>query len=293
MSFTIHLSPDCKSTRSRLSSGLIFSPHPLSSFHPDPPHSPTAEPLTLQVKKHLCSGYLWDFWLAHHPTYGKVIFIVLYVPEWPCNEPDTWEYIPYEKIIDEVKNEEEIYLEKLRDLQGTVVPNYHGFYRTSDDLHWAIILQNAGYALGPGLATLDEEWKGHLYRAYETIHLHGVHHGDIDTRHILFCTKPQNHIVLVGFRRSSKADMTVGKHVRSLMMEMLDVRRRIGYGPGAQVKLHLLPATYYSRVKAEDREEFMQSISDQHWSEVSTPEEIRASNQEMLNFFPPSHLFAN
>ncbi|WVW78703.1 hypothetical protein I302_100663 [Kwoniella bestiolae CBS 10118] len=239
MSFKISCSPHlAREGRSGLSNNLQFAPHPRSSFEKlangctadlSPSSSPNdGSPIhALEVIEYLAPGYLWDFWLAQHPIYGKVVLKLVLTSNYSCCRPEYDDYIPQNEIFEEALKQEEFYLGPLADLQGDIVPKYHGLY-TSVEGGWyiAIMLEWAGYALGPRVIYLKEEWLQKVYEAYETLHLHGVMHSDLCTRHILV---DDNHkIRLVSFRQSARKYLTDEDDVSVLMCEAVKLRVRIG-----------------------------------------------------------------
>ncbi|WWD00339.1 hypothetical protein V866_007251 [Kwoniella sp. B9012] len=208
----------------------LTDPNPVASFSASKPLSSMQ---TVKVTKFVTSGYLWDYWLAEHSQYGSVILKLVYIPDYACNEPNTWEYIAPDQVLNEALKEEKFYLGPLSDLQGQVVPRYYGLYHTvPDDYHYAILLE---YADVSGPVTHDLEWREILYKAYDTLHLRGVWHGNLSSRHIL--TDSHNQIRLVGFRRALKLDLTKEGDVEKLMVEALEVREHIGLEVREEVKM--------------------------------------------------------
>ncbi|WWD00338.1 hypothetical protein V866_007250 [Kwoniella sp. B9012] len=283
MSFTIRLGPKVdREGRSQLLTNLRFTLHPLSTFQSESQDS--QDGTVLDIVKYFYSGYLWDFWLADHSNYGKVVFKLLYVPGYPCSDPNFWEYVPRDQLANEALKEEQFYLGLLKDLQGQLIPWYYGCYQTEDGNHLGVLLEYAGIGMGSGLVTYHAEWREKLYEAYETLHLRGVHHGHVYPRHIL--TDSRNRIRLVALRRSSRADLTKENDVEALMLEALDLRRRIGLEREEEVKMSLLPSSYYSRLNDSDRKHLMDSFplrSDGSSSDIVDP------YKEMLaKLFPPT-----
>ncbi|WVQ69015.1 uncharacterized protein L199_007227 [Kwoniella botswanensis] len=272
--------------RSELASGLQFFPHPESSFQtigrssaqptptlthsakrstsePPPPsilHSASVLAMqTVKVIKFLRPGYLWDFWLADHSQYGKVVLKLVYLPNYPCNRPDYDDYVPPEEVITEALKEEGLYLGPLNKLQGELVPKYYGLYHSvPGSYHIAMLLEYAGHAIGPGEVDLDEEWKEKLYSAYQRLHRHGVVHRD---------------------------DLKDEDDVGTLMSEAVIVRTRIGPESLDEIYCDSLPAAYYSDL--ENPESFLQELRD--IANAPLPDWVIEHNRRLLDLrLPPS-----
>ncbi|WVQ64985.1 uncharacterized protein L199_003155 [Kwoniella botswanensis] len=216
-------------------SGFKFYSHPHSSFQKNSERqsSPSFTQATLRFEKYLASGNIWDFWLCHHSTYGKVVLKVVDERDPPCINPYYDEYIDSLEIIEHALQEEELLMDELRDLQGIVVPKYYGMYQSEtlgpnlDIPYLAMLLEYAGNPLGPGFIDLHEDWLNKVYEAYRAIHTRGVIHGDICTRHVLY--DEYGRIRLVSFRRSDSVDMKNFMDVHRTVMEAAIVRTRFGF----------------------------------------------------------------
>ncbi|WWC67739.1 uncharacterized protein I206_101651 [Kwoniella pini CBS 10737] len=223
----------------------------------------------LAVHEYIAAGYLWDFWRATHPLYGDVILKLVFVLDYPCAVPGYDNYIPEHRIIKEALREERRYLGPLAQLQGSLVPKYYGLYASKGDevkfdgqeqeeeeeeeedyWYFAILLEYAGNPIGPGSAWQDSEWKDKLYSAYERLHLHGVVHTEICSRHVLI--DDEGRIRLVSFRRSSTGKLTKRRDVRELMLEGCEVRTNIGMENVHETTYDCLPPTYWSKLPDPD-----------------------------------------
>ncbi|WWC87244.1 uncharacterized protein L201_002132 [Kwoniella dendrophila CBS 6074] len=129
------------------------------------------EKATLTINTHIGSGYLWDFWLGDHSVWGKVILKLVNANYCSREDPEGEEIIAPGGILLEAIKEELLYLGPLSDLQGDLVPKYHGLYQSSGSTeYYAIILEFAGHPLEPEMVNSNEEWKQKLYLAYEQLH---------------------------------------------------------------------------------------------------------------------------
>ncbi|OCF58945.1 hypothetical protein L486_03439 [Kwoniella mangroviensis CBS 10435] len=116
------------------------------------------ETSTLVVTQYLHDGHLWDFWLAYHPHYSKVVIKVIYTFNHPCWNPELDDYVPYKNIIKEATREESFYLGPLKDLQGRVVPEYFVLYSSGeDDRYLAILLEYGGQSIGEGYVEMHKD----------------------------------------------------------------------------------------------------------------------------------------
>ncbi|OCF59048.1 hypothetical protein L486_03546 [Kwoniella mangroviensis CBS 10435] len=260
---------------------MLGSKPPPASIVQSPPVSAMQ---TLRVIKYLRPGYLWDFWLADHSQYGKVVLKLVYLPNYPCNRPDYDDYVPPEEVITEALKEESLYLGPLTKLQGELVPKYYGLYHSiPGSYHIAILLEHAGHAIGPGEVDLDEEWQEKLYSAYQRLHRHGVVHRDVSTRHILI--DDQERIRLVSFRRSDQKDLKDEDDVGTLMDEAIIVRTRIGPESLDEIDCDSLPAAYYSDL--ENPESFLQELRDV--ANAPWPDWVIEHNRRLVDLrLPPS-----
>ncbi|WWC87125.1 uncharacterized protein L201_002011 [Kwoniella dendrophila CBS 6074] len=212
---------------------------------------------TLTVSEYLYPGYLWDFWLADHSDYGKVVLKLVYIPKYPCNNPEYDDYLPQKQIEEQALKEEEYYMGPLEKLQGDLVPIYHGLYETKKDgWHIAILLEYIDHPIGPGTVEFDDQWKDKLYSAYERLHLLGIQHGDICSRHILI--DKDERIRLISFRRSLRRDLTIDTEVDRVFGEAVLVRRRLGLEQTGTFSVVDIPSSYYAQL--EDPDKFRQEL---------------------------------
>ncbi|OCF59049.1 hypothetical protein L486_03547 [Kwoniella mangroviensis CBS 10435] len=257
----------------------LTDPNPVASFSASKPLSSMQ---TVKVTKLVTSGYLWDYWLAEHSQYGSVILKLVYIPNYACDEPNTWEHIAPDQVLNEALKEEKFYLGPLSDLQGQVVPRYYGLYHTvPDDYHYAILLE---YADVSGPVTHDLDWREKLYKAYDNLHLRGVWHGNLSSRHIL--TDSHNQIRLVGFRRALKLDLTNEDDVEKLMVEALEVREHIGLEVREEVKMSILSPLYYAKLNEHDRKHLVDSFPLR--SHHPMPEPLTGYAKMIFELFPSS-----
>ncbi|WWD00336.1 hypothetical protein V866_007248 [Kwoniella sp. B9012] len=219
-------------------------PHPSPVLRP-PPKSAMQ---TVKITKYLCPGYLWDFWLGKHSQYGEVVVKLVYLPDYPCNNPEFDDYVPDEQVVKEALKEEDTYLGPLADLQGEVVPRYYGMYHSvPDGEHIAIMLEYIEQPTGGEPRLAEEERKHRLYSAYERLHFRGVLHRDIDFRHILM-NKRDMTFRLVSFRRSCRKSLKNEDDVASLMSEYVVVRVSIGWERDEDIANEDIPSCYTSRL---------------------------------------------
>ncbi|WWC59249.1 uncharacterized protein I303_101799 [Kwoniella dejecticola CBS 10117] len=217
----------------------------------------------LKVQKFLAAGYLWDFWLATHPLYGEVVLKLVFTPEHPCRTPGYDRYLPREEIIGQAMIEDKRYLGSLLDLQGDLVPLYYGLYASrkrsfhcycpetgeygeGEPWYYAILMEYVDHPMGPGCVRLDAEWKQKLYSAYERLHLHGVLHTDICSRHVLI--DKDERIRLVSFRRSETGELDDTRDVSDFVFEALCVRTVIGGELYGEIWIDCLPSTYWAQL---------------------------------------------
>ncbi|WWC60368.1 uncharacterized protein I303_102939 [Kwoniella dejecticola CBS 10117] len=247
---------------SKLIGGLHFTPHPKSHYTEnvegtrldDPTDAHRQEEFAagfnseiLLITKHMNSGYLWDFWLADHPRYGRVIFKVFYRPEYPCRIPHLYEYIPSKKLFDELVKEENFYLRQLSTLQGNLVPKYYGMYTSGKkDRYLAMLLEYAGQSLGSRYIELNREYTEKIYDAYERLHLHGVMQFDIDGRQNLI--DEEGRVRLVGFRRAESVNLRSPKGVDRIIGEAWCIRRRFGGRQDMNFRPTGLPDRYWNHL---------------------------------------------
>ncbi|WWD07912.1 hypothetical protein V865_006019 [Kwoniella europaea PYCC6329] len=219
---------------------------------PPPPSivqsAPVSAMQSLRVIKYLRPGYLWDFWLGKHSQYGEVVVKLVYLPDYPCNNPEFDDYVPDEQVVKEALKEEDTYLGPLADLQGEVVPRYYGMYHSvPDGEHIAIMLEYIEQPTGGEPRLAEEERKHRLYSAYERLHFRGVLHRDIDFRHILM-NKRDMTFRLVSFRRSCRKSLKNEDDVASLMSEYVVVRVSIGWERDEDIANEDIPSSYTSRL---------------------------------------------
>ncbi|WWC67700.1 uncharacterized protein I206_101612 [Kwoniella pini CBS 10737] len=297
MSFKIECAPGLTSGRSHMKSGIEFQrswpTSPIATGTQVDQNTPTvnhsdgllnlstsisAKIDILTVTKYMRPGYLWDFWLGEHSEYGKVVLKLLARWDYPCMDPEYWEYVDPDEVLDEAVREEQFYNGPLLDLQGETIPRFYGTYLSKDgQFHCAILLEFAGYAIGPGMVILDEEWRNKLYEAYWKIHSRGVGHDEVSSRHVLI--DEQYRIRLVGFRRSAMINLEDEDEVWQMMCEAVMVRRQIGLEKKSEVCLTTLPEDYYGQIK--NREAFIDSIQPIDPKDFQYPEWAKQHNQRV------------
>ncbi|WWD07811.1 hypothetical protein V865_005915 [Kwoniella europaea PYCC6329] len=286
MSFTIDFAEGIKpSVRSDLSNGLHFSLHDKSKYILPKEASegenkrsiqnrPVETPI-LTINQYLYGGHLWDFWLAHHPHYGKVVLKVINTFNHPCWDPNLDDYVPYKDIIKEATREESFYLGPLKELQETVVPKYFGLYSSGKtDRYLAILLEYGGQSIGAGYVELHKDWKKKIYEAYKQIHLKGVCHFDLGGQHIL--VNDHQEIRLVSFRRSNKLDVKKRQDVLRILEEVYALRLRYGGKSEKKLKYNTLSPDYWSQLP--DPQAFKEHLDECANRVVRLPPEVVAYN---------------
>ncbi|WWC87944.1 uncharacterized protein L201_002844 [Kwoniella dendrophila CBS 6074] len=271
MSFSIEFQKGCEpNRRSHLSNGLTFSRHPK-------PKSPISKAFILnkpsimsdislaiganneqnlvpnpiikvKIVAYLAAGNLWDYWLAIHPFFGKVVIKAIYLLAYPCENPNYDNYVPSGKVEVNMLKEEKFYLGPLLELQGKVVPKYYGSYCTGGNGHYMIMmLEYVGRSMGFGILRLNDNTKVKLYEAYKQLHIQGVSHHDICGRHILI--DDMGGIRLVGFRYAYQRKLHIPDQVRDLISEDWVVKARTGMESDDANSLTSAHPEYWAKLK--------------------------------------------
>ncbi|WWC68565.1 uncharacterized protein I206_102494 [Kwoniella pini CBS 10737] len=189
----------------------------------------------LVLEEYLASGSLWDFWIAQHPIYGKVVLKIVYAAEPPGMDPNYDNFVDPFDVINHALKEDDNYMRTLKDLQGTIVPRYYGLWESEytgplhESLYLAMIMEYAGESLGPGYFEANKEWETKIYDAYKTLHLQGsLLQRDLNSSRLLY-DKSLNSIRIVGFRYALPVDLKIDSDVFLLVWEAYYVRINCGH----------------------------------------------------------------
>ncbi|WWC60380.1 uncharacterized protein I303_102952 [Kwoniella dejecticola CBS 10117] len=223
----------------------------------------------LHLIDYLASGSLYDFWIAQHPIYGKVVFQIVYVSQPPCLNPTYDEYVDPNDIHKHALKEEDNYMGPLKDLQGTIVPNFFGVYiaqeypeegdEDEDEYDYlAIVTEYVGQGLGPGYFEMSADWATMLYDTYKTIHMHGLMHNDVTAGHIIYDdSDDKKYLRIIGFRHADYGLLTDILHVALLVDEAAYVRYGLGLCDIRSVDKERDFPDYWQRLPLPDSEEFV------------------------------------